>query len=52
LLLSAKRKHPSVTTSVRADHVLYAELQIELAEDAQELTALGIPDKRPAIVSD
>ena len=30
---------------------LYAELQIELAEDAEELVALGAPDKRPAIVS-
>ena len=30
---------------------LYAELQIELAEDAKELVALGAPDKRPAMVS-
>jgi hypothetical protein len=30
---------------------LYAELQIELAKDAQELVALGTPDKRPAMVS-
>jgi hypothetical protein len=30
---------------------VYAELQIELAKDAQELVALGTPDKRPAIVS-
>jgi hypothetical protein len=30
---------------------LYAELQIELAEDARELIALGAPDKRPAMVS-
>ena len=29
---------------------LYAELQIELASDAQELVALGTPDKRPAMV--
>jgi len=30
---------------------LYAELQIELAEDANELVALGAPDKRPATLS-
>jgi hypothetical protein len=30
---------------------LYAELQIELAKDAQELVALGAPDKRPPMVS-
>jgi hypothetical protein len=30
---------------------LYAELQIELAEDAKELVALGAPDKRPAMIS-
>lgn len=30
---------------------LYAELQIELAENATELVALGAPDKRPAMVS-
>jgi len=30
---------------------LYAELQIELAEDATERIALGAPDKRPATVS-
>lgn len=30
---------------------LYAELQIELAEDAKELVTLGAPDKRPAMVA-
>ena len=30
---------------------LYAELQIELAADVDELLALGAPDKRPAVVS-
>ena len=30
---------------------VYAELQIELASDAEELLALGAPDKRPAMVS-
>jgi hypothetical protein len=30
---------------------LYAELQIELADDLDELLALGTPDKRPAAVS-
>ena len=29
----------------------YAELQIELAKYAEELVALGAPDKRPAVVS-
>ena len=30
---------------------VYAELQIELAKYAEELLALGAPDKRPAVVS-
>jgi hypothetical protein len=30
---------------------LYAELQIELADDLDELLGLGTPDKRPAAVS-
>ena len=31
---------------------LYAELQIELAEAATELVALGAPDKRPAMLAE
>ena len=30
---------------------LYAELQIELVDEAEELVALGAPDKRPAMMS-